>query len=120
MLKQWIPNFLPTKDLIDRVPIWVHLPGLPMEYWDSNLILSIASKASKVLCIDENYLNFDRGIYAWVCVEVDLTEPLSLGTNVAVLEEDVSFFQTFVYEKYLIYALAAVALVINSTTVILR
>lgn len=99
VLKQWIPNFQPTKDIIVKAPVWIRLPGLPMEYWDRDIVLSIAFIAGRVPRIDENCISFERGIYARVCVEVALSKPLSSGTNMGVDEEETSFFLTIVYEK---------------------
>lgn len=99
VLKQWVANFHPTKDIINRAPIWVRLPGLPMEFWDREIIISIASKANKVLRLDENCLSLNRSIYARACVEVDLANSLSPGTNVCDSEGVDLLFQHFVYEK---------------------
>lgn len=99
VLKKWTPYFHPSRDSIDLAPLWIRLPRLPMEYWNKSILISIASKAGKVLRIDENCLSFDRGLYARACVEVDLTKSLVPGTNVSIEGEANSFFQPFVYEK---------------------
>lgn len=48
-LKQCGENFHPSKDVIDRVPIWSIMSGFLVEYWKKGILLSIASKPSKCL-----------------------------------------------------------------------
>lgn len=68
ILKKWSPNFHPTKDIIDKIPLWIRLPGLPIEYWDKEVTISITSEVGKVIRIDENCLLLERGLYARACV----------------------------------------------------
>lgn len=70
-----------------------------MEYWEREIILSLAAKAEKPIRVDENCLLMDRDIFARVCVELDLTKPIVLGVNVGEEEDLEFFFQPFVYEK---------------------
>ncbi|GLJ34770.1 hypothetical protein SUGI_0699790 [Cryptomeria japonica] len=33
-LRKWCPGLKPDSLLSSAIPTWVHLPGLPLEYWD--------------------------------------------------------------------------------------
>lgn len=63
-----------------------------MEYWDREVIISIASKVDRVMRIDENYLSLKRGLYARACVEINRIKPLTPGINVAIEDDLDSFF----------------------------
>lgn len=95
MLKQWRPNFHPSRDIIDRAPVWIRLLDLPIEYWDREIILSIAVKVGKPIRVDEQCLQIDEGLYARVCVEIDLSCPWTPGVNVGDIEDLNFFFQPF-------------------------
>lgn len=99
VLKHWSPNFHPSKDVIDKTPIWIRLSGLPVEYWDREIIISLVSKAGKPLRVDEQCLSLDHGLYACVCVEVDLSIPLDSGVNVGDEEDLDSFSQLSIYKN---------------------
>ena len=33
-IRGWEPNFRPENDNLSSVAVWVHLPGLPIEYYE--------------------------------------------------------------------------------------
>jgi hypothetical protein len=36
LLKCWTPTFDVKREWVDEEPIWVRLPGLPMQYWNTH------------------------------------------------------------------------------------
>jgi hypothetical protein len=75
-VKEWSPNFHPTSDTIKKVAVWVRIPGLPIEYYDAKVLKSIGDRIGRKVKVDKNTLKQERGKYARLCVEVDLTKPL--------------------------------------------
>lgn len=55
------------------------MPGLPLEYWVSLAILTIATKAERPLSIDKFKNLMKKMGYARVRVEIDAGKPLKLG-----------------------------------------
>jgi hypothetical protein len=75
-VKQWSPDFHPQSDTIKKVAVWVRIAGLPIEYYDARVLKSIGNKIGSTVKVDKNTLMQERGKYARICVEVDLTESL--------------------------------------------
>jgi hypothetical protein len=75
-VKEWCPNFHPQSDTIRKVAVWVRISGLPIEYYDSKVLRHIGNKIGSTIKVDKNTLMQERGKYARICVEVDLTSPL--------------------------------------------
>jgi hypothetical protein len=75
-VKEWSPNFHPASDTIEEVAVWVRVSGLPIEYYDSKVLNFIGNRIGKTVKVDKNTLTQERGKYARLCVQVDLTKPL--------------------------------------------
>jgi hypothetical protein len=58
------------------VNVWVRFSGLPIEYYDANLLTSIGNRIGRTVKVDKNTLMQERGKYARLCVQVDLSQPL--------------------------------------------
>lgn len=52
-LMPWMPNFQFLFHKIRTTPIWVCLLGLPIEYWDEEMVVAVARKIGKPLKIDD-------------------------------------------------------------------
>lgn len=75
-IRTWHPNFDPAEATIDKVAVWVRLPDLALEYYDTSVLWKIGNKIGKTLKIDRTTSVGMRGNFARLCVEVDLTKPL--------------------------------------------
>ncbi|KAK2378394.1 zinc ion binding / nucleic acid binding protein [Trifolium repens] len=75
-MKEWSPNFHPASDTIKKVAVWVRISGLPIEYYDAKVLKSVGDRVGRTVKVDKNTLTQERGKYARLCVEVDLTKPL--------------------------------------------
>ncbi|KAG5253172.1 receptor protein [Salix suchowensis] len=75
-IRTWHPNFDPFEATIDKVAVWVRLPELALEYYDTAVLWKIGDKIGKTLKIDRTTSVGMRGNFARLCVEVDLTKPL--------------------------------------------
>ncbi|CAL1369855.1 unnamed protein product [Linum trigynum] len=72
----WRLDFDPDFDTIDKTSVWVRLSRLPLAYFDEEIFLDIGNKLGRVEKIDYNTANRFRGIYARICVEIDLRKRL--------------------------------------------
>jgi hypothetical protein len=75
-VKEWSPNFQPASDTIEEVAVWVRISGLPIEFYDAKILNFIGNRVGKTVKVDKNTLTRERGKYARLCVQVNLTKPL--------------------------------------------
>ncbi|PKU73479.1 hypothetical protein MA16_Dca008043 [Dendrobium catenatum] len=78
-LDRWSPDFSPTSMEGLSSPVWIHLPNLPLLYWDDDNISRIASRIGTPLWIDAQTGNWGRREYARVCVRMNLANKLQAG-----------------------------------------
>ncbi|CAN1165448.1 hypothetical protein LINPERHAP2_LOCUS26157 [Linum perenne] len=76
VLQNWRPYFRPESSSLSTLRVWVRLPGLPIEYFDATILKTIGDKIGSTVCIDHTTLQGNRGNFARICVEVDLSKPL--------------------------------------------
>ncbi|CAN1148093.1 hypothetical protein LINPERHAP2_LOCUS16254 [Linum perenne] len=76
VLQNWRPHFRPEDSSLSTLRVWVRLPGLPLEYFDAAILSTIGDKIGKTIRIDYTTLQGNRGNYARICVEVDISKPL--------------------------------------------
>ncbi|XP_026451527.1 uncharacterized protein LOC113351815 [Papaver somniferum] len=69
-----MPNFRPENQITSLAMVWVHYPGLRLEYWDEKTLFTIRSAIGTPFKIDEVTLNYEIGLYARVLVEIDLAK----------------------------------------------
>ncbi|XP_043717831.1 uncharacterized protein LOC122665759 [Telopea speciosissima] len=79
------------------VPIWVSLPGLPINFYQGNFLSSIAGTIGKALRVDSATINCTRTVAARVCVEIDLRK--SLPDRVWIGYGSGGFYQKVLYER---------------------
>lgn len=75
-VKEWTPNFHPETDVIVNMAIWIRILGLPIEYYDPKLLHVIGYLARHTIKVDKNILQKERGKYARICVEVNISKML--------------------------------------------
>ena len=69
-------GFNSAEEIPSRVPVWVRLPRLPLEFWREDILHSISLLLGKP--VGPAPQTQDRKVisYARICVEVDLNNPL--------------------------------------------
>ncbi|CAI9087709.1 OLC1v1021852C1 [Oldenlandia corymbosa var. corymbosa] len=72
----WTPNFDPTGENLSAVPTWIRIPGLPLKYFHEALLKDITKPMGRFIKGDRNTITAERGRYARVAVELDLSKPL--------------------------------------------
>ncbi|GLJ42409.1 hypothetical protein SUGI_0878830 [Cryptomeria japonica] len=69
-LQNWSPGFNPWEDKL-LFPIWVQLPGLPLEFWNENIFKITTSSFGEYSAM-EKITKFNKGlIFARFCVLVE-------------------------------------------------
>lgn len=76
IVKDWMPNFDPQTNKIEKVIVWVRLPDLPMEYYDHNILFRVGEMIGTPMMINSAISLTTRGKFERLCVEVDITKPL--------------------------------------------
>lgn len=72
VLKKWHSMMKLSKDQLDKIPIWVKLFNVPLEYWDDDGLSGIASAIGEPLYMDRLTDYGDRVSFAKVCVEIGI------------------------------------------------
>jgi len=72
----WTPEFASPNAKVDKTIVWVRFPGLNLVYYDESFLLAMASALGRPIKVDTNTLKIERGKFARVCVEIDLTMPI--------------------------------------------
>ncbi|XP_039123445.1 uncharacterized protein LOC120260068 [Dioscorea cayenensis subsp. rotundata] len=78
-LSPWRQFFEPTFTKLMTAAIWIQLHNLPIEFWSGDTLETITGHLGKLLKVDELTLSLTRTKYARVCIELDLSKPLSKG-----------------------------------------
>ena len=76
VLKHGQPNMQFLKDDLARVPVWVRLYNVPLEYWTITGLSCVASAIGVPLHADHTTLLRKRLSYARVCIEIDASKML--------------------------------------------
>ncbi|CAA7048082.1 unnamed protein product [Microthlaspi erraticum] len=76
MVQAWDPDFDPLRHDITTTPVWVRLTNILVTFYHKAILMGIARGLGKPVKVDLTTLNFERGRFARVCVEVDLAKPL--------------------------------------------
>ncbi|MQM18327.1 hypothetical protein Taro_051314, partial [Colocasia esculenta] len=72
---KWSMDFSPNKDS-PVVPVWLHMPGLPANFFSEPMLRTIAGSIGPVLHIDQNTSRMIRADAAVVCVQLDVSKKL--------------------------------------------
>ncbi|KAL8137311.1 hypothetical protein V2J09_003312 [Rumex salicifolius] len=76
VIKPWSPSFNPATDVVTTTPAWIRLIDLQVVYYEENVLLQLASAVDTPLKVDHRTLYANRGRFARICVELDLTKSL--------------------------------------------
>ncbi|KAF3616699.1 hypothetical protein FXO37_34987 [Capsicum annuum] len=76
VLWNWAKDFRFKDEMLRFMPLWVVLPGLPIYYWVEENLNRIASYIGKPICADRLTAEVERILYAWMLIEVDITQEL--------------------------------------------
>ncbi|XP_057418985.1 uncharacterized protein LOC130713214 [Lotus japonicus] len=69
----WSREFVSPVARVTNTLAWVRIPGLNVVFYDESYLLSVARVIGRPIKVDMNTLNADRGRFARICVEIDLS-----------------------------------------------
>ncbi|KAJ1381518.1 hypothetical protein SESBI_45068 [Sesbania bispinosa] len=84
VIQRWKPEFRPYEDELQRVSVWICVPGLPIEYYDDHVLWRIGDVVGKTLKVDANTSRFiedEEGPTLNDEIEQDSGEGVSGDTN---------------------------------------
>ncbi|KAL8488288.1 hypothetical protein ACS0TY_024530 [Phlomoides rotata] len=73
-LQRWVQDFNPYKVSTSVAQVWIRISKLPLEYWNNNIIMALASAVGTVIKLDERTASRSMGRFARVLVELDLKQ----------------------------------------------
>ncbi|KAH7862251.1 hypothetical protein Vadar_002053 [Vaccinium darrowii] len=75
-VREWEPRFKPDEAEEIKTAVWVRFPNFPLEYYYEKNMFRIARRIGRPIRADSTTVETDRGRYARVCVEIDLSKPV--------------------------------------------
>ncbi|XP_019158181.1 PREDICTED: uncharacterized protein LOC109154898 [Ipomoea nil] len=76
IVKPWVPDFDPYSDTTEKVLVWARIPCFPVEYYIYIFLRKLGNKVGRTIRVDQATSLVSRGMFARICVEVDITKPL--------------------------------------------
>jgi hypothetical protein len=96
ILKRWTPTFDAKRERVDEEPIWVRLPGLPMQYWNTHRFAAIGNLLGRYLEADMSFEVTGYMTVARILVQINLRKGLYQEITIESVTE--TFVQTLDYE----------------------
>lgn len=76
VLQEWHSEMDYEKEGLNKLPLWIQLYNVPLQYWTEAGLSYLASAVGKPLYADAMTESTSRISYAKICVEVDAQSPL--------------------------------------------
>ncbi|CAN1729268.1 hypothetical protein LINPERHAP1_LOCUS551 [Linum perenne] len=76
IVHQWDHSFRVSNDLPKKMVAWVRFPHLPIHFYHVEVLTSLGNLVGKTIKIDFNTQRAERGKFARIAIELDLSEPL--------------------------------------------
>lgn len=87
----WMPGFKPSKITISQKQIWAHLPELPVELLQKEILLKVGKSIGEVLKLDTNSIEGDKRRYASLCLWVDANKKLPEGVWIGKIYQEITY-----------------------------
>lgn len=75
-MKLWHIAFDFDEEFPSLMPIWVHLPRLPLEYWNDDSFMVIGNSLGTYMGVSEKTQELSLMAYARICAHLPLDRPL--------------------------------------------
>lgn len=76
-MRHWEDRYNPDAEKLLAAPIWVRLFGLPMEFWDPEVLEGIGNSIGAFVKVAESTKRGKYTSYTRICVYMNIAEPLS-------------------------------------------
>ena len=74
-IKPWHDIFNLGEEMSSQVPIWVHLPHLPLEFWRDDILHKITSLLENIIAVATQTLDKKVISFSQIFVEIDRNNP---------------------------------------------
>ncbi|XP_059076651.1 uncharacterized protein LOC131875931 [Cryptomeria japonica] len=95
VLQKWHLNLNMNDSLLAQVPVWVKLPGLPLEYWAESIFSGIESSFGELLLIDPVTTSKRRLTHARFCVgiahDADMPEEIDIVSKLGMWKQLIEY-----------------------------
>ncbi|XP_059071415.1 uncharacterized protein LOC131866220 [Cryptomeria japonica] len=81
-LKHWSLNLDLNDGIFGSSPIWVRLPGFPLEFWHEDVFKGLASSFGELLSVDSMMEARKRMVYVWICICVNQNTKLPSSVDI--------------------------------------
>ncbi|XP_057815843.2 uncharacterized protein LOC131029395 [Cryptomeria japonica] len=95
LVKLWTP-FNPLTESLYVCPVWVHLPNLPLRFWEHSCYEAIGNTIGRFLKINDAKPSMGHSTFARILIDIDISLPL-LG-DVVLMVGDRPWTQLLDYE----------------------
>ena len=75
--QRWKPGFDPNKEKIMHMTAWVRINGLNVEFFRFDVLEKIGNLIGHTVKVDSHTMSQARGKFARICVELDISKPLT-------------------------------------------
>lgn len=90
VLTPWIPYFDPYFVAIGRIDQWVRIPRFPWEFWTLEALTNLLREVEEVVRVDHHTLLRQKGRFARVCINTDVTEALPGSLSIPTPNRDLT------------------------------
>ncbi|CAL1354279.1 unnamed protein product [Linum trigynum] len=76
VVRKWSPSFRITEKLPPSLIVWVRFPAMPIQYYHTSILTAIGNMIGKLIKIDFHTQTAQRGKFARIAIEIDVSKPL--------------------------------------------
>jgi len=93
----WRPNFAPEQEDFKKVPVWICLHSMHVDYWNKRILEAIGNKLGVFIKASDLTSQGKYTAYARICVYLDISGPLP--GHMELIHRGVHWKQTIDYEN---------------------
>ncbi|CAI0453960.1 unnamed protein product [Linum tenue] len=93
IVHQWSPSFRTADKPHKSVVAWIQLPELPVHFYHREVLFALGNLIGRTVKLDYHTENLERGKFARIAVELDMTKPLATRIRLD------GFWQPVLYEN---------------------
>lgn len=90
-IRQWEPEFKASTATFSSVAVWIRLPKLPIEFYETNALCKIGRAIGLVLRIDAHTATGVKGRFARLCVQVNLEKLLLRTIHIGKIVQSIQY-----------------------------
>ncbi|XP_042487339.1 uncharacterized protein LOC122067576 [Macadamia integrifolia] len=99
--QRWRPEFKVEDEDITHRLAWVRFPNIPQEYWDEEILLTMAKAVGRPVAIDRRMKDSHYDHFARICIDLDDSQPWV--EEIYVEREHTSSSDIFIFKQVVEY-----------------